>query len=206
MIKKFIIISGLCASLMCTSFAQVAINPISKTLPLKSKVLIVETIFPYQIYDYSPLLNIVDLAKDKKPSYSHPESTIQAYFHAMKSLDYDAYMNCWTKDSQIMMREKDKLIKFDSTKWKALWSSAFVGKNIQISNWINYAGYVLLHYRVSPTANAETSEMTVALTLENGEWKLTQELRTDQILTSWNNPTGRVRVPSDSMLTKPIGK
>ena len=124
----------------------------------------------------------------------------------MKSLDYDAYMNCWTKDSQIMMREKDKLIKFDSTKWKALWSSAFVGKNIQILNWINYAGYVLLHYRVSPTANAETSEMTVALTLENGEWKLTQELRTDQILTSWNNPTGRVRVPSDLMLTKPLGR
>ena len=65
MIKKFIIVSGLYASLTCTSFAQVAINPISKTLPLKSKVLIVETIFPYQIYDYSPLLNIVDLAKGR---------------------------------------------------------------------------------------------------------------------------------------------
>jgi hypothetical protein len=194
-------------SLVCSSaLAQSLITPSSKTLPPKSKTLIVEVVSPFTIYEYSPALEIIDLAENKTPSFTHPELALQAYFSAMRSLDYEAYLNCWTKNSQAFMQEKDKQYKFDADKWKSMWATAFVGKKIQIINWINYGKFVLIYYKVSPSANSDTSETTIALTQENGEWKLTQDLRADQILTSWNNPTGRVQVPSDAMLFKSSGK
>jgi hypothetical protein len=189
-----------------SAFAQSNVLPSAKTSAPQYKTVIVEVVSPIVIYEYSPVLDIVDLVKDIKPTFTHPELTLQAYFSAMRSLNYEAYLNSWTKNSQTLMQEKNKKYKLDETKWKTMWAAAFVGKKIQLLNWITYGKYVLMQYKVSPNSNLETSETTVALTLENGEWKLTQELTSDQLLTSWNNPTGRVRVPSDAMLFKSNGK
>lgn len=182
--------------------AQVKITPTGKTAPPKAKSLIVETIHPYTLYEYTLPIETVDLKAVGKASFANPESTLQTYFTAMKASDYQAFIACWTKSSQILMKEKDKQINFTEAKWRSLCALAFNGKQIYLTHWINYGKYVLINYKVTPSEDPATSEITVALVQEAGEWKLTQELRGDQLLTAWRSPNNRVQVPSDALLSR----
>jgi hypothetical protein len=150
-IKCFFYLAALIMLVCQTAQAQTNTSPKAKTLAPKSKTLIIETVAPYVIFEYSPPFEIIDLASGKLPSFSHPELAIQAYFSAIRSLNYEEYLNCWTKNSQAVMRDNDSKIKYDAAKWKAIWADVFVGKNIQISHWINYGSFVLIGFHLART-------------------------------------------------------
>lgn len=185
------------------SIAPQRAQPLSKTGPAVSKALIVETVHPYTVRPYTPELEIPDKPASEQASFAHPESTMRAYFGAMKSRDYEAFIACWTSRSRDLMREKDKTMGRTPDQWKAIWQGTFSGKKVYATHWINYGKYVLVNYRVEgPEPVQAGNEAVAVLVQEDGLWKLTQELRTDPLPANWRSESGRIQVPADSLFAK----
>jgi hypothetical protein len=180
--------------------AQGLIEPVSKVGRAENKTLIIETVVPYKSYQYQPFLDILNISSNVDSKYKHPELTAKAYFLALTTKNYDAYLDCWTISSQQFMKDKDKQLGFTPDTWKSKWQTAFVGKTIVITHWVKYGKYILLNYKINSTPSPDTDEAVIVLTNENGFWKLTQDLRSDQFVTGWKSPVGRISVPSDVYL------
>jgi hypothetical protein len=185
----------------CQLHAQTRTQPISKTGPVTTKTLIVETVYPFTVQEFAPPLEIAMVPSNVQDSFNHPEHTLRSYFSAISSKDYQRYLQCWTKDSQLLMQQKDKSANRSPGQWQDIWQSTFVGKRIQVTHWITYGRYVLFNYRLVG-APPETGESVVALVQEDGQWKLSQGLREDPVPLNWRESSGRIRQPASSLVAR----
>jgi len=179
------------------------IGPASPAAPALYKNMIVETVYPLKVQQYSPNKKLVLLADQAKASYSHPEETLQAHFSAMAELNFEWFLTTWDSQSANQITKKNRELNRDSSYWTGLWKKMLAGRDVELTHWVNYGRYVLIAYRIK-AMNATEKEFsdTVALTKEGNYWKLTQELANDPILTYWNAPSGRVQRAANTLVKK----
>jgi hypothetical protein len=164
-----------------------------------TKTLVVEQLHVFRLAKYSPPYLLRLDVKSGAPSFATPEDAVLAHFRAMKQRDFSKFMTTWTKDSQAFMRKRDEERGRAEAFWVSAWEKALERQKVELSSWLQYGKYILIEYRMSREDGPGTVfEDTVALTRENGEWKLTQELAADPILANWNAPTGRIQILSDA--------
>jgi len=177
-------------------------QPTAPTSSASRRILVVETTHPFELREFTPPLEMNAPKKSTAQGEKvNPEETLRLYFEALKSGDYERYMSLWSKDSQVLMREQDRSANRSPEFWRNLWSSAFVGKRVVLTHWINYGPYVLIQFRVGDLRADKSNENLLVLKQESAStWVLTQELRNDQFLSGWNDPSGRIRVPAEVLL------
>lgn len=176
--------------------------PAVKTTPSRIRSLVVEKTYLFRVLEVTPPVRLTaDAYPAPLDAASPPESVLQEQFMAMKQGDYARFMNTWTAASQNDLNARNAASKRDKAFWIAKWRELLPGKAIELRNFVVYARFVLIQYAlVDARTGAQAGKDTVAFVRENGIWKMTQELAYDPVLASWDEPTGRIRVPPDSMI------
>ncbi|UXH76187.1 hypothetical protein [Roseateles amylovorans] len=193
------ILSG--AALLCCAGALWAADvPLGKTSPPNRKSMVVETVYPYTVYEYQPAIEVPLFGTGEQPDLSHPEKLLKAHFNYIRTGDYDRNFMLWTAASRQLMEAADKRGNRTKDVWKAVWARAYAGHKMELTHWVTYGRYVLLQYRVSPADGTTPTEATVVVVKEGNEWRLTQELRADPVAVNWRTSPGRIQVPSDALL------
>lgn len=190
------------APLLCS--AQNKLQPISPVKAPQNKTLIVETLHPYTVFEYDPKLLVSSSSASIVPDFSNPEATARTYFGALKTQDFDLFTKSWNSISISEMTKNGRILGREREDWRSIWRGTFAGKEIYATHWINYGKYVLIGYRVGAVATSEAldQESTLVLTQEGNQWKLTQELKGDALLSNWKTTSGRVRQPSEKLLSR----
>jgi hypothetical protein len=187
-----------------TVTAQERLQPRSAAKVAEYKTLIVETIHPYAVREYSPPLVIATDVPKAAMAFDHPERTLAAYFSAMVRGSYADFLACWTADSAAQLEQVSKKLNRAPEQWEAIWASKFKGRRIEATHWINYGRYVLVNFRIEPALAGEPAdEQPLVLKEESpGVWKLTQALRADAVPQHWKSPGNRVRLPADTLFDR----
>lgn len=186
--------------LFCTtSFAQnsTLTSPAVASKPAVRKTLIVETLHPFIIHEYS---SSIDMNKKMQLDQSSPEAIFVNYHQGLMSTSYEDSLKFWDEESQKMMLKFNKEKGFTPEKWKTLWNNSYTGKKVLLTHFVNYGKYVLLRQVILDSENKLQSENTMALKKVEDKWKLTQDLRADQIMNTWNGSQLRIQVPSSALL------
>lgn len=200
MFAFFVIFGGLT---MPTAFAQDIEKPRLLADTAQNKTLVVEQVFPYTLIRYKPLTKLNLLKSRSEESYSGPEDALRSHFSSMHAKDYDWFLGTWSAASKQQMQLQNHSRGRDAAFWVAAWGKALSGKQIELTSWLNYGKYVLIEYRiVSGTGDTNSFTDTIAMVKEKNQWKLTQELSADPILSHWNSPSGRVQIPSNTAISK----
>ena len=198
-----IVIAALAATASFGVHGQIAdFVPAVKSTPSRIKALVVEKTYLYRVYEVAPPVRLdPDAFPATDASAKRPEATLQEQFVAMKTGDYQRFLNTWTVASQADLNARNKANKQDKDFWLAKWHQLLPGKALEVRNFIVYARFVLIQYAlVDVRSGAVAGKDTVAFVKENGVWKMTQELAYEPILGNWDNLSGRVQVPPESMI------
>ena len=200
---SFLAVTCCLSSSPMTHAANLA-QPNAPASPATRRILVVETTHPFELREFTPPLEMsASKQSTAKGEVAHPEDTLRAYFEALKAGDYERFMSLWSNESQAYMREQDRAAGRTPEFWRSLWSKTFVGRRVMLTHWINYGPYVLIQFRIGDLRPDKTNENILVLKQDAPSiWKLTQELRDDQFLTGWNEPSGRIRVPAEALLRK----
>jgi hypothetical protein len=162
------------------------------------KSLIVEQVLVYKISTYTPPV-ILDLSLTSKlVSFESPEEAVKAHFSAMVQKNFPAFMETWTKESQVLISKRNLDLNRSEVFLINAWGKALAGQTIELTSKVEYDKYIIIGYRMIPDHKEDKIfEDSVALVKQNNQWKLTQELAADPILMYWHNPIGRVQIVPD---------
>lgn len=174
--------------------------PMARTGAPVKKTLIVETVYPYTVFEYNPPLDLPMLRSDENADLTHPEKLLKAYFSYLRSGNYEGYISLWTESSKRLMEDADKRANRTKETWRALWAGAFQSRNVQVTHWVTYGRYVLLQYRVVTANPSPSDEATAVLVKMGSEWRLTQELKADPVVANWRAAPSRIQIPADAVL------
>ena len=159
--------------------------------------LIVETVHTLKVTPYVAPNRISLVAKEADAKVDSAEGALTAHFSAMKVGSTDWFLRTWVSSSS----ESTKLRMFkggkNSQAVAAQWAKNFTpNTSIELVNQVEVGSFLLIEYRFMRGKAVELQD-TVALKKTAQGWRLTQELASDPILSHWNEPTGRVMVPSE---------
>jgi hypothetical protein len=211
MVKKSVsavlVFLGTLAAVAGVNAQQSRQQPLAPAKPAELKSLIVETVHPYMVRAYNPPLPVATTVTKAAMAFDHPERTLAAYFSAMVRGSYTDFLACWTVDSVAQLEQANKKMRRSPEQWERIWATSLAGQRVMAMYWINYGRYVLVNYRVEPSAGlAPTSEAqeAVAVLIEEspGVWKLTQALRADAVPQHWKANGNRIRLPADSLFDR----
>lgn len=165
------------------------------------RTLTVESTYLFSTQAYRAL---TDLVKPKR--VDTPEATLFFHFDAMRRGDYESFLKTWTSESVAEMNERNRIQQRDRAFWLEKWAKVYPDAKVQLLHRLVYRKFVLIEYRLIDKTGKKLMDDTVALRQEGGGWKLTQELKNEPLLFSWNEPTRRVRIPPDSMFFGDVKK
>ena len=176
-----------------------------KTQAAKSKQLIVETVYKFDLFDYerAATVSIGTLVVNEKALT--PEDAIARLVKAFVSKDYARMRTSWTNDSLRLMDGVDKKFGIDSlVRFKQI-ADTYKGTDINFNTKIVFDKYILIEFNLKDLEKTILRDTMVAV-LENNEWKITQELAGNPIVSNWNAQTGRVRLPFTRTFTEITGR
>jgi len=166
-------------------------SPIFPVGEVQERDLIVESLYRYKVYPYEPIQKIkyIDIEDSK---YDTPEQTVFGHFSAMKSGDYDWFLETWTKESRIIMRESDKKRGRSKEFWVKTWDKVLSSREPYITSRIESGDYVFIVYSLKDSNGVVQFEDTLALELAGSFWKISQRLSSDPVGIYWSVPDKRV--------------
>lgn len=137
----------------------------------------------YQEMKYDPVVTLPFLS-GAPASWESVEQSLMSHLSAMKSGDYDWWLNTWEPDSRAKLVEADKAAgktKEDRIKdWKERFGAT---QQVTLVRWILTGRHVILTYRLGTGATAALKpEIAVVLQPSEGEFKATFALDNDPVL------------------------
>ena len=144
---------------------------------------VVEYVYEYAVSQYSPevTLPVVPAIQAKQDT---PENALIAFYSAMRTADYDAWLKCWddADRQQLLQAAKDR--KQDAAYWKKLWSDVLTkAKTTTLVDRVETEHYVILDARLS---GAGFDRLPTALKYVDGKWYVTNELTTNPMFYRFN--------------------
>ena len=114
-----------------------------------------------------------------------PESALTGLYSAMQAGDYDAMLLCWDENSRAEMVRSNLEAKRDVTFWRTLWAKTFTGSRVLLTNRIEMVGYIIIDTQIVNKADpSKFITLPNVLKAVHGEWMMTNELSSDQMLMS----------------------
>ena len=158
------------------------------------KQLIVETLYLFKVQEYKRPLKLRSIKKGEA-SYKTPEEALEAHFSSLYAGDFTWNGQTWTVDSLKELTANDVRTNKTPDYWVSRWKKEFANNFVQLTHRLEYGKYVLIAYEIRlQSRDVKVLEDTLALTKENGYWKLTQAIAQDPVLAHWKNPEKRVRL------------
>jgi len=160
-------------------------KPVYKTTRAKYEEIKEEVVYPYEVMDYVGRVKL-DLIQNKSDAkYDTPEGALVSLFSAVYEGEYDWWLNSWTKESGLKLKEdldsEDEL----TEKWRSLFKDSYVA----LISRIETGKYVLLYYNVATKErNKIIQRQTIAFVKEDGKWLATNELSADPVFLYWQDP------------------
>jgi len=140
---------------------------------------VVEYVYDYAYSTYSPqvTLPVVANALAKRDT---PEAALIAFYSAMRTGDYDAWLACWDEASKKRFAQEATTLKHDAAFWKKYFSDVFSQrKTTMLVDRVETQNYVILDTQLSgPTP----LRAPTVFKLVNGEWLATNDLADNAIL------------------------
>lgn len=195
--------------------------PLYKTTPPERKKVIEEDVYFYSVMQYDPPVEITPLKKSDKKSYKTPEEAVISQVSAMFNRDYEWWIKGWSKESQKMMKERDRSLKRPPDFWVKKWDEVMKDKKGELVYRIESGPYVIIEYHLitlisgKPVKDSEEKdnenpplfsrggtgglfsdepiEGTMVFKNENGKWLATQEMGADPVLLNWKSPERRIQ-------------
>jgi hypothetical protein len=138
---------------------------------------VVEYVYEYALSNYTPevTLPIVPATQAKRDT---PENALIAFFSAMRTGNYDAWLACWNAPDQAKLQQDAKDLKHDATFWKKLWSDAFSKTTTVLVDRVETEHYVILDVRLS---GPSPTQLPTVFKYVDGQWMVTNELTNNPV-------------------------
>lgn len=157
-------------------------KPLYPSTPRIQKEFVIRYIYDYAMSTYSPAVKLPQVPR-AQVDRTTPEAALVALVSAMRSGDYEGWLQCWDEAARKGFEQMAKNGQADAAKFKQGWATAFAGKEIVLIDRIELVGNVILDARVQGGGNAQPFP-TVFRHIE-GKWFATQELGNNAFLGSY---------------------
>ncbi len=114
-----------------------------------------------------------------------PVDALIARMSALRKLDYDWWLSLWDKRSRELYQEKDRREGRNRDYWLTLWKAQFRDARILVRKKIEYGKYTIFTYSVLSKTGQDIGggiEFPLVLAKEDGNWKVTLDLRANPLL------------------------
>ncbi len=160
--------------------------PLYPSTPRKQSQFTVQYIYNYAQSSYSPPV-VLPLLSRGAGKHDTPESTLAAYYSAMRSGDYEGWLQCWDEPSRKALEARTKQQKNGAEYWRALWRQYFANKRFVLKDRLETVNYIILDTDIEdpahPGAKQPDSEV---LTSKLGQWYLTNEFTDDGLVMNFD--------------------
>jgi hypothetical protein len=148
-------------------------KPLYPSSPRVQKEFVVRYIYNYALSTYTPAVKLPQIPR-VQADRSTPEAAMVAMVSAMRSGDYEGWLQCWDEDARKTFEQMAKSGKADAAMFKKGWATAFAGKEIVLVDRVELIADVILDARVQGDGTAQPFP-TIFRHVE-GKWLATQEL------------------------------
>jgi hypothetical protein len=169
---------------------------------------VVEYVYDYALSRYTPQVSVTIVAR-AQAKHDTPENTVIAFFSAMQTGDYDAWLSCWDAAARADFEKGAQEQKQDAAFWKKMWAGLFVpNTKVALVDRVETQSYVILDAHVP---GKQPFDIPTVVHFEKGEWKVTNDLQSNAILTSFHPglagelnlvpPLPRSTIATDNLIT-----
>ncbi len=162
---------------------------------------VVEHDYTYILRRYVPPVDVVFEAKATSRSQRVPETTLASFYGAMAAGDADWFTKCWNEPSARFNAERMRKLGISTDTLRNSWKLAVENARIVLANRLEMNPFVILDYRLL-RPNRPPFERHSCFTLEDGKWRVTQELATHMVPNFWKRGE---RYERRGVLPWPIG-
>ncbi len=163
------------------------------------KTLIVETVYPFAVAQYTPPVAMPATVKRAVPAT--PEEVMFQLFGAMAAADYDWNMSLWTPASRLDLQQRHAKPGEGKAYYESLWKKSRKSNCTLVSR-VSHGRFLIIQYECASAGSGQRFKDTIALEKQGEQWFLTQALAANPLLDRWNAPGGRIQVTSDTMFKK----
>ncbi len=144
---------------------------------------VVEYIYEYALSNYTPVVTLPTIPA-MQAKRDTPENALIAMFSAMRTGDYDAWLNCWDATTRDKLIQDAKAGPRDAAFWKKLWRDVLTGaKQTTLVDRVETVDYIILDAQLSGT---NPMRVPTVFKYVEGKWLATNDLTTNPILYSFN--------------------
>jgi hypothetical protein len=180
--------------------------PLYPSTPRKQSQFTVQYVYNYAQSNYTPAvtLPLVSRAAAKRDT---PEAALIAFYSAMRSGDYEAWLQCWDEPSRRDLVAKTKEQKNGPEYWRALWRQFYTGRRFVLMDRLETVNYVILDVQIEdpnkPGQNMPDSEVLVG---HEGQWWVSNAFTNDGLVMNYDTsaPTNKVTKEYDIAPTKEL--
>lgn len=165
--------------------------PLYPATPRKQGQFTVQYVYNYAQSNYAPPVTLPILSR-AAATHDTPEGSLTAFYAAMRSGDYEAWLQCWDEPSRRALEAITKSKKNGPEYWRSIWRQIYTGRRITLVDRIETVNYIILDTEIDdpakPTAKQLDSQVLVG---QAGKWLLTNEFTNDGLVENYD-PAARV--------------
>ena len=162
---------------------------------------VVESEYTYVLRRYVPPVELAPETEPTSRSQRAPETTLASFYGAMAAGDAGWFNKCWNEPSARFNAERLRQLGISTDMLRKSWKFAVANARIVLANRLEMNPFVILDYRLL-RPNRPPFEKHSCFTLEDGKWRVTQELATHMVPNFWKKGE---RFERSGVLPWPIG-
>jgi len=163
-----------------------------RSAPLKREFTAVKH-YNFTTRNFSPAVIVEQLAEPiENDKLLYPEQTVRSHISAMRAGDYDWWLSTMDSGAREKLQQAD-IAKNFIEKRKAQWAAVFKGASVTMERWIETGRYLIITVRLtsrnSQSATGGGIEIPIVMSVQEGTWLVTANLKTDDpVYKFFNHP------------------
>jgi hypothetical protein len=172
-------------------YSAVIPAPLFPASPRKQAQFTVQYVYNYSKATYTPEVAL-PLISRAAVSRTTPEGALIAYYSAMRSGDYEAWLQCWDAASRKGLEDITKQQKNGAEYWRALWRQFYANKRFILTDRLETVNYIILDARVEdPTHPGAAQQDSEILVSNQGVWTLTNAFGNDGLVMNYDGTANK---------------
>lgn len=160
--------------------------PLYPSTPRKQSQFTVQYVYNFAQSTYSPsvTLPLVSRASVRRDT---PEAALTAFYSAMRSGDYEAWLQCWDEPSRRDLEAQTKEKKNGAEYWRALWRQFYAGKQFVLLDRLETVNYIILDAAIDDPTKPNGRQMdSQTLVGHEGQWWVTNAFTNDGLVMNFD--------------------
>jgi hypothetical protein len=150
---------------------------------VQQKQFTIQYVYNYAESTYTPAVPLPTVAR-ASAKFNTPENALIALYSAMRSADFEGFLNCWDEASRAGFEAQSKSSPQYKQKLLANWKTIVADKPAVLTHRLDTVNYVILDAVIQnafgPGKPFDDSEVLV---FEKGRWVLSNQFQTDGLIT-----------------------